>query len=74
MFNLRQAQARNCIERIFGILKKRFSILQSRIEYPYESQVKLLLALAALHNFILKRNGEEECAVWEQEYKVDQEA
>lgn len=74
MFNLRHAQARNCIERIFGILKKRFSILQSRIEYPYESQVKLLLALAALHNFILKRNGEEECAVWEQEYEVDQEA
>jgi len=36
--------------------------------------VKLLLALAALHNFILKRNGEEECAVWEQEYEVDQEA
>jgi len=41
--------------------------LQSPNEYPYKSQVKLVLALTALHNFILKRNGEEECLVWERE-------
>ena len=67
MFNLRHAQARNCIERIFGISKKRFPILKSPNEYPYESQVKLVLALAALHNFIFKRNGEDECLIWERE-------
>ena len=67
LFNLRHAQARNCIERVFGISKKRFPILQSPNEYPYESQVKLVLALTALHNFILKRNGKDECLVWERE-------
>jgi len=41
--------------------------LQSLNDYPFKSQVKLVLALTALHNFILKRNGEEECLVWEWE-------
>lgn len=67
MFNLQHAQARNCIERIFGISKKRIPILRSLNEYPYNSQVKLVLALAALHNFIFKRNRQEECLVWEWE-------
>ena len=67
MFNLRHAQARNCIERIFGISKKPFAILKSLNEYPYDSQVKLVLALAALHDFIFKCNREDECLIWEQE-------
>ena len=70
---MRHAQARNCIERIFGISKKRFPILKSPNEYPYDSQVKLVLALAAVHNFIFKRNGEEECLVWEREEEVERE-
>jgi hypothetical protein len=45
---------RNCIERIFGVLKKRFPILKKAPEYEYSHQVKLVLALTALHNFIRK--------------------
>jgi hypothetical protein len=52
LFNLRHAQLRNCIERIFGVLKKRFPILKTAPEYQYHHQVKLVLALTALHNFI----------------------
>jgi hypothetical protein len=43
---------RNAIERIFGVLKKRFPILSSHPEYPYPVQVQLVFALTALHNFI----------------------
>ena len=39
LFNLRHAKLRNAIERIFGVLKKRFVILQKAVEYPFETQV-----------------------------------
>jgi len=73
LFNLWHAQARNCIERIYGIFKKQFPILKSPNEYPYDSQVKLVLALTALHNFIFKRNREEEGLVWEREEEEERE-
>ncbi|KAF0702591.1 hypothetical protein AaE_015832 [Aphanomyces astaci] len=38
LYNLRHAQQRNCIERIFGVLKKRFRILVTAPEYPFPSQ------------------------------------
>ena len=66
LFNLRHAQARNCVERIFGVFKKRFPILSRPNEYPYRTQVKLVLALAALHNFIRSRSGQREGEWWEQ--------
>ena len=66
LFNLRHAQARNCVERIFGVFKKRFPILSKPNEYPYPTQVKLVLALAALHNFIRSRSGHRETEWWEQ--------
>jgi hypothetical protein len=53
LYNLRHAQQRNCIERIFGVLKKRFPILVSSPEYPFSCQVKLVDALCALHNIIM---------------------
>src|SRR5689334_19273528 len=34
LFNLRHAQLRNVIERIFGVLKKRFAILNTPMQYP----------------------------------------
>ena len=39
LFNLRHAKLRNAIERIFGVLKKRFPVLTMAPEYPFESQV-----------------------------------
>jgi hypothetical protein len=52
LFNLRHASARNVIERIFGVLKRRFRILVIPPEYDMKTQVRLPAALAALHNFI----------------------
>lgn len=53
LFNLRHAQLRNEIERIFGVLKRRFRILLLAPEYSLEIQARLPVALAAVHNFIL---------------------
>ena len=35
LFNLRHAQLRSVIERVFGVLKKRFQILQVAPQYEY---------------------------------------
>jgi DDE superfamily endonuclease len=52
LFNLRHASARNVIERIFGIIKRRFRILLLPPEYSLEIQSFIPPALCALHNFI----------------------
>ena len=52
LFNLRHASARNVIERIFGILKRRFRILLLSPEYDMGIQAQVPPALCALHNFI----------------------
>ena len=41
------------IERIFGVLKKRFKVLLLAQEYSFATQAQIVPALAALHNFIL---------------------
>lgn len=51
-FNLHHASARNVIERIFGVLKRRFHILLLPTEYSMDTQVKILAVLCAIHNFI----------------------
>ena len=45
LFNLRHAQARNVIERIFGVLKKRFRILLIGPEYDITIQAQIPAAL-----------------------------
>ena len=52
MYNLRHASARNVIEQIFGVLKRRFRILELPPEYDMSIQARIPAALAALHNFI----------------------
>ena len=52
LFNLRHAQARNVIERIFGVLKRRFRILVIPPEYSVKVQAQIPSALCAIHNFI----------------------
>jgi hypothetical protein len=60
LFNLRHSSLRNVIERIFGVLKRRFKVLRTAPEYAFDTQVKLVYALTALHNFIQTHITEEE--------------
>lgn len=61
LFNLRHAQLRNVIERAFGVLRRRFRILNTAPEYHLNIQSQLILVLCALHNFIRHRaNGEDD--------------
>jgi hypothetical protein len=53
LFNLRHAQARNIIERIFGVLKKRWDILNRAPQYGMDTQARIPAGLAAVHNFIM---------------------
>ncbi|KIO00923.1 hypothetical protein M404DRAFT_151496, partial [Pisolithus tinctorius Marx 270] len=53
------ASARNVIERIFGILKRRFRILLLAPEYDIDIQARIPAALCAVHNFI-RTHGESE--------------
>ncbi len=60
LFNLRHAQARNIIERIFGVLKNRFHILLIGPGYSVEVQAKIPAALCAIHNFIRLHDSQED--------------
>ncbi|KAK2656298.1 hypothetical protein Ddye_009350 [Dipteronia dyeriana] len=51
-FNMKHSQARNIIERCFGLLKKRWAILRSPSFYPIRFQGRMIIACALLHNFI----------------------
>jgi len=57
LFNLRHAQARNVIERIFGVLRKRFPIIVQAPEFSLAMQSKLVVACCVLHNFIRVSGG-----------------
>ena len=60
-FNLWHASARNVIEQIFGVLKRRFWILLITPEYSLEIQAHIPAALATVHNFICHHEpGEDE--------------
>ena len=52
LFNLRHSSLRNIIERIFGVVKRKFKILGQVPEYSIDTQVDLVLALCGLYNFI----------------------
>ncbi len=66
LFNLRHAQLRNVVERIFGVFKNRFHIFdKARNGYSMETQVKLVHALTGLHNFINTYKETNVEAVWQ---------
>ena len=58
LFNLRHASLRNVIERIFGILKRKYQILRRAPEYLFETQTRIIIACCALHNFVRSIEGE----------------
>ncbi|XP_024014670.1 uncharacterized protein LOC112088530 [Eutrema salsugineum] len=52
MFNERHKLLHRAIDRSFGALKERFPILLSAPPYPLQTQVKLVIAACALHNYV----------------------
>jgi hypothetical protein len=52
LFNPRHAQLRNVVERIFGIVKRRWSLFTRPQEYLIETQARFVCTIGALHNFI----------------------
>jgi hypothetical protein len=65
LYNLRHSQARNVVERIFGVVKRRFRLMVAAPEYSLETQTKIIPALCALHNFIRVYNPDEDMGVEE---------
>jgi len=66
LFNLRHSSLRNVVERIFGVLKRRFRWLNLAPEYSLDVQIRIVFVLTALHNFI--RSWESEDIFAEAEY------
>ncbi len=52
LFNLRHSSLRNVIERLFGVLKKRFPLLRDMHSFPFNIQCDLVLCICYLNNFI----------------------
>ena len=57
LFNLRHSSLRNVIERIFGVVKRKFKILDIAAEYSIQTQIHIALAVLGLANFITKYEG-----------------
>ena len=57
LFNFRHSSLRNAVERCFGLFKRRWRIFDRPHEFSIKTQVKLVLALAGVHNFINRESG-----------------
>ncbi|KAL3743925.1 hypothetical protein ACJRO7_019087 [Eucalyptus globulus] len=52
LFNHKHSSLRNVIERSFGVLKNRFSILRHMPPFSIRKQAYIVIAWCALHNYI----------------------
>ncbi|GMF44455.1 unnamed protein product [Phytophthora fragariaefolia] len=59
LYNLSHAKARNVVERVNGILKRRFKILRVPIEFEFIVAKAVVFASACLHNFIRQHNADD---------------
>ena len=71
LFNLRHSSARNTIERAFGLLKKRWSILRDASFFPKKIQIRIINACFILHNFLREENMEETTHMQEVEKELE---
>ena len=53
LFNLHHSSLRTPIERGFGVLKKRFRVLDTEPFWSFETQVEVVLACCVIHNHIM---------------------
>lgn len=54
LYNLRHAQVRNVVERIFGVVKRHFAILVVPPHFSMDIQIRIPPGLAAVHNMIVQ--------------------
>ena len=59
LFNLRHSSLRNAVERIFGIVKKRFKMFREANDFPIKFQGQIATAICVLHNFIRTHDPED---------------
>ena len=59
-YNFSHAQVRNCIERAFGVIKRRFAVLGGTIKQDMENAVTTIMACFVLHNFLILEKDEVE--------------
>ncbi|GAV58698.1 DDE_4 domain-containing protein, partial [Cephalotus follicularis] len=59
-FNHAHAMLRNVIERAYGVLKARFSILDKMAPYPFNVQRNVVITCFAVNNFIRKEKINDE--------------
>jgi hypothetical protein len=45
------------IERIFGVLKRKYQILRTPSEYSIDTQTRIILACTGLHNWVRSEEG-----------------
>ena len=74
LHNLRHSSLRNVIERTFGVLKNRFAILQKQPRmYTIRTQVDLVFALTAVHNFMNLHGHDPEAESNDLEYQESED-
>lgn len=57
VFNYRLSRARRVVENVFEIAAARFRILRRSIDVSVDRTIKIVLAICALHNFLVTRNN-----------------
>lgn len=58
LYNESQIRSRNCVERLFGVWKRRFPVLALGFQINLQNTFPIIVATAVLHN-ILRRRGED---------------
>lgn len=59
LFNESQIRTRNCIERLFGVWKRRFPILALGMRVKVKKAIPIIVACAVLHNILRSQSQEE---------------
>ena len=52
LYNLRHSSLRNAVERIFGVVKKRFPLIVTMRSFDFSFQCDLIMCATMIHNFI----------------------
>lgn len=71
LYNLRHATYWNVVERIFGVMKRRWRIIWETNSFDLETNAKIFAGLAALHNFIRRHDHDDLPEPWEGEEGED---